>query len=87
MIRSRCAALAAALLLAPLGASAAPAAKRIDLNTPEGANAAARRTQCSDKDGEHTVYWFHGEGFARVPGRPSRARFGRAGQPRRPPDW
>ena len=50
-----------------LPAAAAPAAK-IDLNTPEGANAAARRTQCSDKDGEATTYWFHGEGFSRVPG-------------------
>jgi hypothetical protein len=58
--------LAISALLAAMAALPAMAAKaaKIDLNTPEGANAAARRTQCSDKDGEATTYWFHGEGLA-----------------------
>jgi dipeptidyl aminopeptidase/acylaminoacyl peptidase len=75
MIRIPYAALAAALLCVPLVSPVTAASKRIDLNTPEGANAAARRTQCSDKDGEPTVYWFHGEGFARVPGERDRKLF------------
>ena len=53
----------------------AAAAAKLDLNTPEGANAAARRIQCSSKDGEPTVYWFHGEGFSRVPGERDRKLF------------
>jgi dipeptidyl aminopeptidase/acylaminoacyl peptidase len=50
-------------------------AAKLDLNTPEGANTAARKIQCSMKDGEHTVYWFHGEGFSRVPGERDRKLF------------
>ena len=65
-------ALTASLLA--LGASAAQAAKTVDLKTPEGASIAGRKTQCSMKDGEPTVYWFHGEGFSRVPGGPSNTR-------------
>ena len=69
--------LAISALLSAMTALPAIAAKaaKIDLNTPEGANAAARRTQCSDKDGEPTTYWFHGEGFSRVPGERDRKLF------------
>lgn len=56
------------------GGLAAQAAK-LDLNTPQGANTASRRIQCSMKDGEPTVYWFHGEGFSRVPGERDRKLF------------
>ncbi|MFO1426289.1 MAG: DUF1838 family protein [Steroidobacteraceae bacterium] len=63
--------LAVLLLAAATGAQAG----KIDLATPEGANLAARRTQCSSKDGEPTVYWFHGEGFSRVPGERDRKLF------------
>jgi hypothetical protein len=48
---------------------------KIDLTTPDGANLAARRTQCSLKDGEPTTYWFHGEAFSRVPGERDRKLF------------
>ncbi len=68
------AALCALALTGPV-VHATKAGSRIDLGTPEGANQAARRVQCSDKDGEPTVYWFHGEGFARVPGEPDRKLF------------
>ena len=61
--------------LLALGASAAHAAKTVDLKTPEGASIAGRKTQCSMKDGEPTVYWFHGEGFSRVPGERDRKLF------------
>ena len=61
--------------LLALGASAAHAAKPLDLKTPEGASIAGRKTQCSMKDGEPTVYWFHGEGFSRVPGERDRKLF------------
>jgi hypothetical protein len=62
------------VLLALAAAGAAQAAK-IDLTTPEGANLAARRVQCSLKDGAPSVYWFHGEGFSRVPGEKDRKLF------------
>lgn len=74
----RMVALCAALLAGAVGGPAAVAAKasvKIDLSTPEGANRAARRVQCSERDGEPSVYWFHGEGFARVPGEPDRKLF------------
>ncbi len=58
-----------------LGAGGTAAAAKLDLNTPEGANTAARKIQCSMKDGEHTVYWFRGEGFSRVPGERDRKLF------------
>lgn len=70
----RLAAPLAATLVALTFAASAQAAK-IDLNTPEGATAAARRIQCSMKDGEPTVYWFHGEAFSRVPGERDRKLF------------
>jgi hypothetical protein len=61
-------------MLGLLGAASALAAK-LDLNTPEGAQMAGRKIQCSMKDGEPTVYWFHGEAFARVPGERDRKLF------------
>ena len=72
---SRLRAPTAALLATLACASSALAATRLDLATPEGANAAARRIQCSSKDGEPTLYWFHGEGFSRVPGERDRKLF------------
>lgn len=67
---------ASALLgLVVLAATPAWAAKKLDLSTPEGANDAARRVQCSSRDGEPTIYWFHGEGFSRVPGEKDRKLF------------
>lgn len=74
-LASRLVAPAAALLATLACASSALAASKLDLATPEGANAAARRIQCSSKDGEPTVYWFHGEGFSRVPGERDRKLF------------
>ncbi|MFO1455164.1 MAG: DUF1838 family protein [Steroidobacteraceae bacterium] len=62
-------------LLATLACASTALAAKLDLGTPEGANAAARRIQCSSKDGEPTVYWFHGEGFSRVPGERDRKLF------------
>ena len=49
--------------------------KPIDLLTPEGATLAQRKVQCSANDNEPTVYWFHGEGFSRVPGERDRKLF------------
>jgi len=49
--------------------------KPIDLSTPEGATLAQRKVQCSANDNEPTVYWFHGEGFSRVPGERDRKLF------------
>ncbi len=62
-------------LLVALAAGGAAQAAKLDLNTPEGANTASRKIQCSMKDGEPTVYWFHGEGFSRVPGERDRKLF------------
>ena len=68
---------ALAVTAAAAGPGSAAAAKggKLDLTTPEGASLAARRTQCSTKDGEPSVYWFHGEGFSRVPGERDRKLF------------
>ena len=72
----------AALLLATFGLLALPTAeaakaktKPIDLSTPEGANLAARRIQCGANDNTPTIYSFHGEAFARVPGERDRKLF------------
>ncbi len=65
---------AVAAMVALLGISSVEAAK-LDLNTAEGAWMAARKTQCSTKDGEPTVYWFHGEAYSRVPGERDRKLF------------
>ena len=69
------AAIQSTVLLAALAASGTAQAAKLDLNTPEGANTASRKIQCSMKDGEPTVYWFHGEGFSRVPGERDRKLF------------
>jgi hypothetical protein len=66
--------LVTAVVLGLAAAGGAQAAK-IDLTTPEGANEAARRVQCSSKDGQHSLYWFHGETFSRVPGEKDRKLF------------
>lgn len=71
----RAAMLHATALLAAFAIGGAAQAAKLDLNTPEGANTAARKIQCSMKDGEPTVYWFHGEGFSRVPGERDRKLF------------
>jgi len=49
--------------------------KELNLLTPEGATLANRKIQCSLKDGEPVIYWFHGEGFSRVPGERDRKLF------------
>ncbi|MBM4191591.1 MAG: DUF1838 domain-containing protein [Gammaproteobacteria bacterium] len=54
---------------------AAQRAKRIDLNTPEGATLALRRIQCGSVDNTPTIYSFHGEAFSRVPGERDRKLF------------
>ncbi|MBM4215763.1 MAG: DUF1838 domain-containing protein [Gammaproteobacteria bacterium] len=56
-------------------AQAATQSKRIDLNTAEGATLAQRRIQCGSVDNTPTVYSFHGEAFARVPGERDRKLF------------
>jgi len=68
-------ALIATLLCALALPAQAAKPKRIDLSTPEGANLAARKIQCSAQDNEPTVYWFHGEGYSRVPGERDRKLF------------
>jgi hypothetical protein len=50
-------------------------AGKLDLNTPEGANAALRKIQCSLKDQVPTTYYWLGEAFGRVPGEPDRKLF------------
>ena len=78
MIRIAATALLALLALAAtpaLAAKPARKAEKLDLATPDGANEAARRMQCSSGDGEQTLYWFHGEGFSRVPGEKDRKLF------------
>lgn len=67
-------ALAAALLTLVVPAWAAKQ-KPIDLSTPDGATLAQRKVQCSAKDNEPVIYWFHGEGFSRVPGERDRKLF------------
>ena len=61
--------------LAAASAVAAPKAKPIDLTTPEGASLAARKIQCGSVDNVPTIYSFHGESFARVPGERDRKLF------------
>lgn len=63
---------AAAALVA--GAPAALAA-RLDLATPEGANLAMRKIQCSLDDNVPVTYFWHGEAYSRVPGEPDRRLF------------
>jgi hypothetical protein len=76
LISLACAAVAAcALLIAPDALAQGKKAPRIDLNTAEGANLAGRRIQCGSIDNTPTIYYFHGEGFARVPGERDRKLF------------
>ena len=67
--------LAVALMLGSAAVLAAGKAKPIDLGTPEGANLAARKIQCSANDNVPTIYYFHGEAFSRVPGERDRKLF------------
>ncbi len=67
--------LAVALMLGSAAVLAAGKAKPIDLGTPEGANLAARKIQCSANDNVPTIYYFHGEAFSRVPGERDRKIF------------
>jgi len=67
--------LAVALTLGSAAVLAAGKAKPIDLGTPEGANLAARKIQCSANDNVPTIYYFHGEAFSRVPGERDRKLF------------
>ena len=68
-----CAALAVGLSQASFATKPRPPG--IDLGTPEGANLAARKMQCSIVDGEASIYWFHGESFSHVPGERDRKLF------------
>ena len=63
------------VIAAPQAAAAKAKPKAIDLNTPEGANLAGRRIQCGSVDNTPTIYTFHGEAFARVPGERDRKLF------------
>ena len=67
--------LAVALTLGSAAVLAAGKAKPIDLGTPEGANLAARKIQCSANNNVPTIYYFHGEAFSRVPGERDRKLF------------
>ncbi len=51
------------------------AADAIDLDTPEGYVAANRKLQCSTVDGKHTVYFWQGRAYSRVPGERDRNLF------------
>lgn len=67
---------ALAILLPGLVAPAGPAlAAGSDLATPAGQLEALRRIQCSAKDGESVVYYWHGHAYSRVPGEPDRRLF------------
>lgn len=65
------------LLLAAglLAAAAAAHAGQIDLATPEGANLAMRKVQCSVKDNAPVIYYWNGGMFSRVEGEPDRKLF------------
>ena len=62
-------------LAAPQALAKGAKPKPIDLNTAEGATLAARRIQCGSVDNTPTIYYFHGEAFARVPGERDRKLF------------
>lgn len=64
--------LLAAALLAVAGAAQAG---KIDLGTPEGANLALRKVQCSVKDNEPVIFYWNGALFSRVEGEPDRQLF------------
>jgi len=67
-----------AALLA-LGFAGAASAATIDLGTPEGANLAQRRIQCSMRDSVPITYYWDGEAYSRVSGEPDRKLFKVAG--------
>jgi hypothetical protein len=69
------AAFAALLAAASPPLDAKPEGKPIDLGTPQGANLAQRKIQCSANDAFPVIYTFHGEAFARVPGERDRKLF------------
>jgi len=60
--------LASLLLLASASFNSAFAATKIDLNTPEGANTAMRKIQCSTIDDKPVFYWWKGKVFSRRQG-------------------
>ena len=67
--------LGAGLVAGIMTTTPAAAADEIDLSTPEGAIAAARKVQCSLKDEHPVTYWWLGDMFSRVPGEPDRLIF------------
>lgn len=75
LIRLALAAVAALAVAAGTAYAQPGKSKRIDLNTPEGATHALRRIQCGSVDNTPTLYYFHGEAFARVPGERDRRLF------------
>lgn len=68
---------AAAALMAPLVAMAAPAKapKMLDISKPEEALQVSRKFQCSMIDNAPVVYHWSGRGYSRVPGEPDRLLF------------
>jgi len=69
-----------AAIAAPKAATKpAPKPARLDLNNPVDALAAARKMQCSMKDGDTYVYHWAGRIYSRVPGEPDRHLFNMEG--------
>lgn len=64
-----------ALLASSLLAPAAFAADKLDLNTPEGANMAMRKIQCSTVDEKPVFFWWEGRAFSRRMGEPDQHLF------------
>ncbi len=62
------------LILSSLTASTF-AASKLDLNTPEGANMAMRKIQCSTVDEKPVFYWWKGKAFSRRQGEVDRNIF------------
>ena len=60
--------LASLILLAGASFNSAFAATKLDLNTPEGANMAMRKIQCSTIDDKPVFYWWKGKVFSRRQG-------------------
>jgi hypothetical protein len=67
--------LRAALAALILTTSTPSFAAKIDLATPEGANLAMRKIQCSLKDNVPVTYYWLGDAYARVPGEADRLLF------------
>ncbi len=64
------AALACAVLFAP-----SAFAGQLDLDNPDDAFTAARKTQCSTIDGEQVTWWWHGKAYSRRQGERDRHLF------------